>query len=58
MKPLSRNKAAQRIGIAPATLASYERRGIAPAHTRLHGKVLYSVEAIDSWLAARTGGVA
>lgn len=56
MKSLSRRKAAAYLGCAPATLASYEARGIAPKHFRVGATIRYTVDALDSWRTAHTVG--
>ena len=58
MKLLSRRKAAAHLGCAPATLASYEARGIAPRHFRLGLTIGYSVSDLDAWRAAHMRGAA
>lgn len=56
MKSLSRRQAAAYLGCAPATLASYEAKGIAPRHFRISGTIRYSVPDLDSWRAAHMNG--
>ena len=56
MKSLSRRKAAAYLGCAPATLASYEAKGLAPTHFRIAGTIRYTVDALDSWRASHMIG--
>jgi hypothetical protein len=58
MKLLSRRKAAAYLGCAPATLASYEAKGIAPRHFRVSGTstIRYSVSDLDIWRVAHMNG--
>ena len=56
MKLLSRRRAAAYLGCAPATLASYEARGIAPKHFRLGLTIGYDVSDLDAWRASHTRG--
>lgn len=56
MKTLSRRQAAAYLGCAPATLASYESKGVAPAYFRLGTTIRYSVTDLDAWRAAHLIG--
>jgi len=50
-------EAAARIGVQPHTLATWRMRGCGPRYTRLggpRGRVLYPVDELERWLAART----
>lgn len=58
MKLLSRRKAAAYLGCAPATLASYEAKGVAPKHFRLGLTIGYSAEDLDAWRVAHMRGAA
>ncbi len=51
---LSQRKAAAYLGITPATLGSYVRRGIAPPYIELPGVRRFDVSNLNAWLAART----
>lgn len=54
MTRLSQHRAAKRLGISASTLSSYVKRGIAPPHVNLLGVRYFDLDALDTWLAART----
>jgi len=43
--------AARRLGLSPRTLEKHRCYGTGPAFHKLGGRVVYSVEAIDAWVA-------
>jgi hypothetical protein len=51
---MRQRKAAEYLGITPATLGSYVRAGIAPPYIELPGMRRFDVSDLDAWLAART----
>ena len=50
---LDTKAAAERIGLAPATLETKRSRGGGPPYLKLGAKVVYSEEELERWLAAR-----
>lgn len=55
-KFFSQRKAAAHLGIAPSTLGTYVRKGIAPPHLNFHGTRKFAVSDLDAWLAAHKVG--
>lgn len=45
--------AAQRAGLARATLAAYRRQGTGPPFRRFGGRVMYSEAPLEAWIAAQ-----
>ena len=43
--------AAAHLGLAPTTLEKHRCYGTGPAFHKLGGRVVYSVEALDAWVA-------
>lgn len=43
--------AALRLGLSPRTLEKHRCYGTGPAFHKLGGRVVYSVEALDAWIA-------
>lgn len=54
MKPISRRRAAARLGIAASTLAALEAKGIAPKRIRFGDTVRYDIAVLDAWRVAHT----
>jgi predicted DNA-binding transcriptional regulator AlpA len=50
---LNEREAAKRLGLARKTLSNWRSRGCGPAHYRLGGRVMYSPDDVDAWLATR-----
>ncbi|MDE0209416.1 MAG: helix-turn-helix domain-containing protein, partial [Boseongicola sp.] len=49
-------EAAERLGLAPATLARYRITGEGPCHHRFGGSVRYGVDDLETWSADRGRG--
>lgn len=47
---LSNKEAAERLGIAPATLVNYRWRGYGPKYLKIGNRVQYNEADIDAWL--------
>ena len=51
VKPLNQRQLAERWGVSEATLERWRSEGIGPIFLKLHGRVLYRVEDIESYEA-------
>ena len=50
---LNTKQAAERVGLAPITLAKLRCSGGGPAFCKIGAAVRYAPEALDSWLATK-----
>ena len=52
-KLLSTSEAAPFCGVAAKTLENWRTAGLGPKHLRIHGRIAYDPQDIESWLDAR-----
>lgn len=48
---LTRIEAAEYLGLAPSTLADWQRRGLGPASVKVGGRRFYRAEALKAFIA-------
>lgn len=48
---LTRVEAAEYLGLAPSTLADWQRRGLGPASVKVGGRRFYRTKALDAFIA-------